>query len=171
DIYALGVLLYLLLTGRHPAGPEPHSYAELVRIILEVEPTRPSDLVAPPLRRVLRGDLDTITAKALKKMPGERYESVAAFADDLHGYLRNKPIRARPDSIGYRTSKFLRRHMRSLAAGFVVTFVLAWEATLGHRLWRNSDTPPLLAQQRLTANPHTSPVLNAAISPDGKYLA
>jgi len=130
DVYALGVLLYLLLTGRHPAGEVQGSPAALVKTIVECEPLRASDAVAVPgtnaggaaaralvrgasvekLRRVLRGDLDTILAKALKKDPRERYASVAAFADDLRRYLKCEPIEARPDTLMYRAGKFVRRN-------------------------------------------------------------
>jgi eukaryotic-like serine/threonine-protein kinase len=131
DVYALGVLLYVLLTGLHPAGGSLHSAAELVKAIVDTEPTRPSDVVvatpganAPDiaakaalrtttpdkLSRVLRGDVDTIVAKALKKNPQERYSSVAAFADDLARYLKHEPIGARPETFAYRAAKFARRN-------------------------------------------------------------
>jgi serine/threonine protein kinase len=125
DVYALGVLLYLLLSGRHPAGSGAHSPAELVKAVLDLEPPRASDTVTSDdsnliaerrgttedkLRRELRGDLDTIVSKALKKKPQERYTSVAAFADDLQRYLKNEPISARPDTLAYRTAKFVRRN-------------------------------------------------------------
>lgn len=71
------------------------------------------------LRRVLRGDLDTIVAKALKKSPVERYESVAALADDVRRYLTNEPIRVRPDSFSYRAAKFVRRHNKATALATV----------------------------------------------------
>src|SRR5580700_11531841 len=124
DVYGLGVLLYLLLSGRHPAGA-PHSPAELVKAVLDREAPRVSDattadnpkLIAErrgatsdKLRRELRGDLDTIVGKALKKNPQERYASVTAFADDLQRYLKHEPISARPDTLAYRTAKFLRRN-------------------------------------------------------------
>jgi serine/threonine-protein kinase len=130
DVYALGVLLYLLLSGRHPAGSGLRSPAELVKAVLEREAPRASDpttadnikLIAErrdatpdKLRRQLRGDLDTIVGKALKKDPQERYASVTGFADDLQRYLKHEPISARPDTLAYRAAKFLRRNRTSVA--------------------------------------------------------
>jgi len=135
DVYALGVLLYLLLTGQHPAGRELLSTAGLVKAIVETDPRRASDVVLLPgadgnapaenavqrgttpdkLQRMLRGDLDTIAAKALKKNPLERYSSVGAFADDLRRYVNHEPIRARPDTFAYRAAKFMRRNRAVVA--------------------------------------------------------
>jgi serine/threonine-protein kinase len=128
DVYALGVLLYLLLTGQHPAGPSVRSPADLVKAIVDVEAPRASEIAlagaaasekrsATPekLRRQLSGDLDTILGKALKKNPQERYASVTAFADDLRRYLKHEAISARPDTFAYRAAKFLRRHRTIVA--------------------------------------------------------
>jgi serine/threonine-protein kinase len=145
DVYALGVLLYILLTGQHPVGPGSRNPAELVVSIVDKEPTRLSEAVsraredtqeaidnaenrgcAPDkLCRVLAGDLETIVAKALKKERTERYLSVTALADDLRRYLKNQPISARPDRLVYRAAKFVRRNRT-----VVVLAVLAAMATI-----------------------------------------
>jgi eukaryotic-like serine/threonine-protein kinase len=147
DVYSLGVLLYLLLTGSHPAGPGPHSAANLIKAITEIDPPLVSQAVAPSeetayaerrgvapekLRRRLRGDLDTIVAKALKKSPQERYTSVTALADDLRRYLGDEPISARPDTFTYRAAKFVRRNRTaaSLATLALILTIAGVTATL-----------------------------------------
>jgi serine/threonine-protein kinase len=145
DVYALGVLLYFLLSGQHPAGSSVRSPADLVRAIVDTEPLKLSDAVIsaaePPdtleknaaardttparLRRRLQGDLDTIVAKALKKTAPERYASVTAFADDLRRSLNHEPISARPDSISYRATKFIRRHIRGVMMTVAVVLLVA----------------------------------------------
>jgi tetratricopeptide (TPR) repeat protein len=131
DVYQLGVLLYVLLTGQHPTVRDRASPAELMKSILDVDPEKPSEVGAPRgkptagsalpevrakrLRRELRGDLDTILLKALRKIPTERFGAVNEFADDLRRYLRNEPIHARPDTIRYRATKFVRRHRSAVA--------------------------------------------------------
>ncbi len=125
DVYALGVLLYVLLSGQHPVGAGTMSAAEIVKGIVETEPRRLSAVASPArVRRAVEGDLETIVGKALKKDPAERYASIAGFADDLRRFVEHKPISARPDTFRYRAGKFMRRHRRGLAvAAAAVVFV------------------------------------------------
>lgn len=155
DVYSLGVLLYLLLGGQHPAGDAFGSPADLVKAIVDTEPSRLSDAVvslvtngrgALPaadaafelnrnatrrgttpdrLRRLLYGDLDTIVAKTLKKHADERYPSVTALADDLRRCLDHQPIAARPDTLAYRSAKFMRRHVVGVSMAVGVTLLVA----------------------------------------------
>ena len=168
DVYALGVLLFLLLTGQHPAGPGRRSPADLVKAITEMDPPKPSDAVVSPriesslseagkrastpdkLRRQLRGDLDTIIAKTLKKNPDERYASVNALGDDLRRYLAHQPISARPDAIGYRVSKYIRRHRVGVAIAAALVMMLAGFAVMQavqlRRITRERDRADRIAQ-------------------------
>jgi serine/threonine protein kinase/Tfp pilus assembly protein PilF len=160
DVYALGVLLYVLLSGQHPAGEAVQSPATLMQAIVDTEPRRVSDAVVSPsetpealarhaakcgttaarLRRALRGDLDTIIAKALKKNPSERYASAAALGDDLRRFLQHEPIGARPDSLAYRTTRFARRHARGLAMASAAVVALSGStAFYTHRLAQERD--------------------------------
>ncbi len=153
DVYALGVLLYLLLSGRHPAGDHVQTPAELVRAIVETEAPplsaaavtvvgdaeslKASALRAATPRRLkdlLEGDLDNIVAKALKKRPEERYPSADAMAADLQRYLSHQPVSARPDSITYRLAKFVRHHRLPVALAAVVLVALL--AGLAGTVWQ-----------------------------------
>ena len=168
DVYALGVLLYVLLTGQHPAGPGPHSPADLVKAITDTDPRRPSDVVGSTdaggeasaqkrgtgserLRRQLRGDLDTILGKTLKKDPRERYVSVTALEADLRRYLKHQPISAHPDTFSYRASKYVRRHRLtiSLASLALLATIAGTTATLVQaRTARLQRDAALLEQDR-----------------------
>ncbi len=132
DVYALGVLLYVLLSGRHPARDSLGSPADLLRSIADTEPPRPSEVaVDESFRRRLKGDLDTILARALKKNPSERYLTVSALADDVRRYLAHEPIRARRDTLAYRLGKFVRRNRLAvgLSAAVLVALVAGLAAT------------------------------------------
>ena len=115
DIYALGVLLYVLLSGRHPTGEGCHTAAEHLRAVLETEPPRLPQA----------DDLTNIVAKALKKHPAERYATVAAFADDVVRYLKHEPVSARPDSVAYRTAKFVRRNRTAVILASLTVVAMA----------------------------------------------
>jgi serine/threonine protein kinase/Flp pilus assembly protein TadD len=117
DVYALGVLLYQLLTGRLPHDVRGKTTPEALRMITEADPTPLSSV-----NRVFRGDLDTIVAKALEKEKTRRYQSAAELAADVRHYLRDEPITARPASTYYQLQKFARRN-RALVGGTVGIFV------------------------------------------------
>ncbi len=131
DIYALGVLLYLLVSGRHPTAGDARTPADAVRRALEIEPA--------PLHL---GDLDTVLAKALRKSAAERYQTVAALSEDLTHYLNHEPVSARAPSWNYRSARFLRRHR----AG-VVAAALAAATLVGATVYSTSQRAEAIRQR------------------------
>ncbi len=130
DVYALGVLLFQLLGGKHPTALAEGATLDRLRAVVEAVPP-PVSTVAPAAdAAVLRGDLDTIVAKALKKLPAERYANAAALAEDLQRHLAHEPISARPDTWAYRSAKFLRRHRVAVGAGSLAALALAASAAV-----------------------------------------
>ncbi len=127
DVYALGILLYRLLTGEHPYAFPDSSLASAERVICEEEPERPSAKLAhraPRAARRLRGDLDNIVLKALRKEPERRYASVEQLAADVRRHLDQLPVAARGDSVVYRATRFVRRHRVQVTAGALVLLSL-----------------------------------------------
>lgn len=157
DIYALGVLLYQLLTGRSPYRLLSYSQLQLERAICMDDPVRPSQMVVSKLsgetqadrsrisdrrglspqrlRGRLSGDLDAIISMAMRKEPDRRYPSVEALGDDLSRHLLGQPVRARQGDWRYNTAKFLRRHVFAVAGVGAVFLGLAFFA--GVMFWQN----------------------------------
>jgi serine/threonine protein kinase len=157
DIYALGVLLYQLLTGRSPYRLLSYSQLQLERAICMDDPARPSQMVIAKLggekdadrsrisdrrglspqrlRARLSGDLDAIIAMAMRKEPDRRYPSVEALADDLNRHLLGQPVRARQGDWRYSSAKFLRRHLLAVAIAAAAFLGLALFASV--MLWEN----------------------------------
>jgi serine/threonine protein kinase/tetratricopeptide (TPR) repeat protein len=172
DVYSLGVLLFELLAGHRPYRHTGQSLLEMERLVCETEPEKPSAVIhrqekkvsrdgeartaitpesvsnqrglqPAELQRRLRGDLDTIVMKALRKEPERRYVSVEEFSRDIERYLTGMPVRARKSTITYRSGRFLRRHKESLAAALAVLSIVAGIATWQvHRVSRQNAIVP-----------------------------
>ncbi|MFZ5634961.1 MAG: tetratricopeptide repeat protein [Pseudomonadota bacterium] len=156
DIYQLGLLLYELLTGHRAQHARDASPRAIEAAVCESEPVRPSERVGDDdrercaarattpcaLRRKLRGDLDNIVLKSLRKAPERRYGSVGALIEDLERWRRGQTVRARPETWTYRTGKFLRRNAWAVAAtttifalvlGYATTAILQADALARER--------------------------------------
>jgi len=125
DVYALGVILYQLLTGSLPLDFREKSIPEAVRMIKEIDSPTLSTF-----NRTFRGDIDTIARKALEKERDRRYQSAHEMAEDIRRMLRDEPILARPPSASYQLRKFAKRN-RVLVGGMVAAFVLLIAGTIG----------------------------------------
>jgi len=148
DVYSLGILLYELLTGSRPYRiSRGVSAGDMAATVLGVTPTRPSQgaideskarvrggFTVKGLAAALRGDLDTIILKAIRKEPQARYSTVDAFAQDIERYLSGQPVLARPESRRYRARKFVLRNRLAVSAAMTVALALA--AGAGISLWQ-----------------------------------
>jgi tetratricopeptide (TPR) repeat protein len=147
DVYALGVILYELLTNKRPYELSDHLH-EAVRTIQQVDPAPLSSV-----NRAYRGDIETIVGKALEKDKARRYGSAAEFADDIRRYLADRPITAKPASTAYQLRKFARRH-KVLVVGVPALFLVllvgvvasTWEAVRARRAEARMQTEAAIAK-------------------------
>ena len=124
DVYSLGVVLYELLAGQRPYKLQRDSRGALEEAILQVDPPLPSAVAEPGRRSALRGDLDTVVLKALKKKPAERYPTVHALLEDIERHLSSRPVLAQRDSRWYRTKKFIARNTLAVSAAAAIAVAL-----------------------------------------------
>ena len=125
DVYSLGVLLYVMLTGRAPYSLSGLTPLQVIQTICDVDPPAPSAGAPPQVQSLLYGDLDAVLLKALRKHPADRYGSVAEFAADLRAWRTGHPVSAAPASMGYRARRFVSRNRKAVAAATAVVVALA----------------------------------------------
>jgi serine/threonine protein kinase len=171
DIYALGVMLYELLSGTRPYQAASDNKRALEQEILSGVVVRPSSVATEKSRaRALHGDLDAIVLKTLKKNPEERYETAAALADDIERHLSGQPVIAQPDSRPYRLRKFIARNRIPVAAGSAIVIALGiglgaalWQANVAHdQAQRATALNTFVLSLIQQADPHASQQTKAA---------
>jgi serine/threonine protein kinase/dipeptidyl aminopeptidase/acylaminoacyl peptidase len=159
DVYALGLCLYELLTGKKAQDVADLSPATVERVVCREEPPSPAQL-----NPQLAGDLDNIVRMAIRKEPGRRYASVGDLGGDIRRYLDGRPVSARPDTVSYRTSKFLKRNRTSAVA--VAAAILVAGMGVAYRL-ATPARPRVLRVNQLTQSGH---VLPSRIAADDRYV-
>ncbi len=141
DVYSLGVLAYVILTGQWPYPTRSGAFAEAVQAVLDTEPIVASRVagLASARAKQLRGDLDNVLAKAVAKDPARRYASVQQFGDDLESFRRGFPVRARADTLSYRLARFVRRHRVATAFGAAAVVAIVAAALVSNRQARIAE--------------------------------
>jgi serine/threonine-protein kinase len=147
DVYSLGTLLYELITDTHPLNLKDKSLQETEYIIRNAEPARPS-FVSRRWHVKLKGDLDAIILKALRKETSERYDSTQSMLDDIERYEKSLPVSARHDSLIYRSRKFLKRHSLSLSfISIILILIIGFTLFYTQRISQEKRIAELQAQK------------------------
>ncbi len=165
DIYSLGVVLYELLTTKHPFDFGNKNVDQIGRMISELDPPLPSANSTQPGRITqLKGDLDNIALRAMRKEPERRYESVEAFIDDIERHLNGLPVKARPNTYGYRALKFAKRHKAGVIAALLVILSLVgglaasvWQARIARQEKEKAENINSFLEQTLR---YSNPILS-----------
>ena len=159
DVYSLAVVAYELLAGSRPYRLKHTSSAQLEEAIASVEPSLASQAARPARAAQLRGDVDSILHMALKKDPAQRYATMDAFAQDLRRHLAGEPVKARPDRLSYRFSKFVSRYRLQVGAGGLITLALisgasiaVWQARIARNEAEASRAVQRFLESVFTAN-------------------
>ncbi|MGI8957981.1 MAG: protein kinase domain-containing protein [Chthoniobacterales bacterium] len=171
DIYALGALLYEMLTGQtpHQFRTRHPSLDEVERVVCEEEPILPSVAAAPENRHTLRGDLDAIITRAMRKDPAQRYASVADLETDIRHYLAGEPVGARPNTVPYRLLRFVGRHTPSSKRVALTALLLIVALAAGFLLFRKGVTSHVTKAYRQPAA--TIPARSIAVLPFDDFAA
>jgi len=192
DVYSLGILLYELLAGRRPYEVKADSLEAIVQAVCQTEPRAPSEAATTrtattqaagnlPAPSELRGDLDTIVLKALRKEPERRYRTAHDLSEDLRRHLEGLPVTARADTIRYRAGKFVRRHRTAVGAAVLVLASLVGgivtttrQSRLAQRRFdearRLIRTVIFDVQPKMAAVPGTTPLRKELIESTLQYL-
>jgi serine/threonine protein kinase/tetratricopeptide (TPR) repeat protein len=172
DVYSLGVVLYELLTGQRPYRLTSRRPEELSRAITDQTPGRPSSTSTLRQPQFLRGDLDNIVLKAMRKEPARRYQSVAEFSEDIRRHLDGLPVIARKDTLAYRSAKFVKRNRIGVAAVALILLSMlggitatTWQAQTARREKAKAESVSAFLEKTLG---YSNPLVNLAGKPQGE---
>jgi eukaryotic-like serine/threonine-protein kinase len=173
DVYALGILLHLLITGRHPFAADTSTHTQIIRAVLTEDAALASEGVdSPSSRRWLRGDLDAVIAKASQREPENRYPSADEFAADIRRFRAARPVLARRHSWSQHIGMFARRnrvHFLPMLSGLLIALIVAAAV-----LWKLSNAKLDAAPRRVVA-PERSvavmPFLDMSEKKDQEYFS
>ncbi|MAL17646.1 MAG: hypothetical protein CL670_14345 [Balneola sp.] len=158
DFYSLGIILYKLLTDKEPFDLDDLTRYQVEKVIVENDPELPSSVADTGLRKKLKGDLDAIVMKSIRKEPESRYRAASEFLSDLDHYFNGLPVSARDGSFQYRSKKFIRRHRQGIGIAAGIVFLIA--VLVGFYTWRITQEKNLAQLEAQKSEEITSFVIN-----------